>query len=115
MVCVSKTKTGLPTNIWLESVGVNKLNREGVIYIQNNYGDILCLSNELIPIYFMNEICIANSVNNTNIKYDDIQMILKYILDNIEIFLKHWNGDIDDQDVLNLLYSQERENSGFYQ
>ena len=73
MVCVSKTKTGLPTNIWLESVGAYKLNREGIIYIQNNY--------------------------------DDIQMILKYILDNVKIFLKHWNGDIDDQDVLNLLYS----------
>ena len=28
MVCVCKGKTGLPTNIWLESVGVNKLNRE---------------------------------------------------------------------------------------
>lgn len=108
MVCVGKTKTGLPTNIWFESVGVNKLNREGVIYIQNNYRDISCLDNELIPICFSNEICIAKSVYNNNIKYDDIQMILQYVSDNVEIFLKHWNGDIDDQDLLNLLYSQDK-------
>lgn len=31
----------------------------------------------------------------------------KLDLDNVEMFLKHWNGDIDNRAVLNLLYSQE--------
>lgn len=113
MVCVCKGKTGLPTNIWLESVGVNKLNREGIIYFQNNYRDTICLDNELIPINILNSSCALKREYDINIKNDDMRMVLKYVADNAGIFLKHWNGDIDDQDVLNLLFGQEKFNKMF--
>ena len=113
MVCVSKKKSGLPINIWLESMAVNKLNREGIIYFQNNYRDTICLDNELIPINILNTSCDLKCEYDINIKSDDVQMILKYVADNAGIFLKHWNGDIDDQDVLNLLFSQEKYNKMF--
>lgn len=113
MVCVSKEKSGLPTNIWLESMAVDKLNREGIIYFQNNYRDTICLDNELIPINILNASCALKGEYDINIKIDDMRMVLKYVADNAGIFLKHWNGDIDDQDVLNLLFSQEKFNKIF--
>lgn len=113
MVCVSKKKSGLPINIWLESMAVNKLNREGIIYFQNNYRDTIYLKNELIPINILKASSGIKSVYDINIKSDDMRMVLKYVADNAGLFLKHWNGDIDDQDVLNLLFGQEKFNKMF--
>lgn len=35
---------------------------------------------------------------------------MKYISDNIKIFFKYFNGEIDDLDALNLLYGGKCEN-----
>ena len=113
MVCVSKKKSGLPINIWLESMAVNKMNREGIIYFQNNYKDTICIDDELIPINILNASCVSKCKYDIHIKNDDMLKVLKYVADNAGIFLKHWNGDVDDQDVLNILFSQEKFNKIF--
>ena len=96
MANISKDKTGLPFDIWLDSVGKDRKvsHRKPRLKVRLD-------NKELIPVSIEKEPKIL-------VKGKDIpkfRQFRKFLLLNYEILMKHWNLEIEDDDVLDLIKS----------
>lgn len=92
MANISKDRTGLPYDIWIDSAGSSRSVKHNSPRIK------VAVDKELIPISISEhpEILIDKSIPHES-------DLIKFIIDNQEIFLKHWKGEIDDGQIINFL------------
>ena len=112
MANVSRKKSGLPMNIWLDSAGSSRNIKHNTprVKIQNNYRDRFTDElSELIPVSISKNPEILVESVKLELKQKDIQRAFKFISDNYDVLMSHWNGEIDDQDALNILLSKEKD------
>ena len=93
-IIVSKTDTGLPCDLVLESSGVKKHSQSRIPTISTRS----VLGNTTISISDKPEV-----ITNHNTHIGDIDTITKWIARNKELLLEHWNKELTDREVLLLL------------
>lgn len=105
MANLAKRRTKLPVNIWVDEVGNNrKVKHDDIrLKIQNDYGERA--NDNLIPV----------SIDNKNpevlagkldIDIKDFQIIQKWIIENYDILVQHWEGEIDTDELKDILRSR---------
>ena len=96
MANISKDKTGLSYDIWLDSVGKDRKvsHRKPRLKVRLD-------NKELIPVSIEREPKIL--VKGKEIP--KFRQFKKFILLNYDILMKHWNLEIEDDDVLDLIKS----------
>ena len=99
-----KVDTGLPYDIWLDSKGKER-------NIPHNYPRIkVDVDGNLIPVIISDNPIIPESVGIKNFK--KFNEIKKFIIKNKDILLKHWNKELSDREILNLLTVNNKEIPG---
>lgn len=92
MANIKKSRTGLPYDIWVDSAGSSR-------NIQHNSPRLkIDVDGELIPFSISEhpEMLVDKKIPHQT-------DLIKFIQDNNEIFMKHWNGEIDDGQIINYL------------
>lgn len=102
MANLAKRRTKLPVNVWVDEVGSNRNvpHDEPRLKIQNDYSE---RANEnLIPISISD---IEPKVLEGKLEIDkkDFQIIQKWIIKNYNDLINHWNGEIDTDDLKDIL------------
>ena len=92
MANLKKHESGLPYDIWLDSVGRSRNTPHNVMRIKVSIGD------ELIPV-------IINSQRDIRPlrHFKREREIISWASDNYDILLKHWNGELSDGQALYIL------------
>ena len=92
MANINKSRTGLPYDIWVDSAGSSRIVKHNSPRLK------IDVDGELIPFSISEhpEILVNKNISNQNEE-------IKFIQDNNEIFIKHWNGEIDDGQIINYL------------
>lgn len=97
-----KEDTGLPYNIWLDSVGKNRKNKHSEprikVEVDNDFIPVIICDNPYIPI--------------EGKTFKKFSIIKKFIIDNKDILLQHWNKQLTDKEILNLLDKNNKEIPG---
>lgn len=100
MANIEKEDTGLPYNLWLDSIGKNRKNEHS-----GNPGLKINVNGNLIPIEISDNPEIPESVLKVSGKkfIKNLPIIKKYIKAYKEILLAHYNREITDNQVTSLL------------
>lgn len=101
MALLRKTKTGLPVNIWIDEMGSARNVKHNIprLKIQNDYNSNRTDNTLSIEISKNPKILSGTQ----NIKDKDINIIYKFIKRNLDLLLKHWNEEIDTDELKELL------------
>lgn len=95
MASVSKTDTGLPYSLWLDSAGTSRNTQHNEIRIKVDVnGDRIPVIVDKVNPY------IPASVNKT---IPEFSVIKDYIIKYYDVFVKHWKGELTDRQALNQL------------
>ena len=102
-------RTGLPRVIWIDSLGKDRNNKHNKhncprLKVQNIPG------NKIVPgDNFTIEISKKPKVirGEVKISYKELNSILDYISDNYDLFIKHWNRELNDDDLKEKLAERE--------
>lgn len=99
MCNVSKSKTGLPYNLWIDTAGESRGNQH------THTPRIKVLVNgEWIPLEVCDDPDIPESVRKTGVKdYPGLSIVKKYVKAYKKVLLAHYYEQIDDADALRLL------------
>ena len=97
-----KEDTGLPYDIWLDSEGKNRK-------VSHNSPRIkVSVDGKLIPVLISDNPDLPEDVLKKGTKrFRRFNEIRKFIIDNKEILLKHWNKELSDREILNLLVKEK--------
>ena len=107
MANVSKDDTGLPYNIWIDSLGKDRQNKHSLPRIKVD------VNGKLIPITIDDNPDIPESVKKTGTKdFARIAEVKKYIRAYKDVFLAHYNRQITDRQALNLLVDISKAEEG---
>lgn len=102
VACASKQETGLPYDVYVDSLGADKrwrrwpgIPRIGVI---------------------VNDIVVPASISDTPVilsgrEFTDSKIVLEWIAHFHEPLLKHWNKELDDLEILTTITSKDLRNS----
>ena len=95
MANATKNDTGLPYDIWLDSAGKNRKNKRSEPRFK------VSIDNDLIPISISKDpkVLIEKEIKKWS-------LIKKFVVDNYEDLMKHWNGELTDREILNILYDK---------
>lgn len=99
MANVNKQDTGLPYDIWIDSMGLNRNNthNEPRIKVEVDHNLIPMTISKTNP-------DIPESVKKQGITtFKGINKIKDYIKKYYDVFIKHWNKELTDKQALNLL------------
>lgn len=89
---IRKDRTGLPYDLWVDSLGSSRNIEHNLPRVKFNIdGDLVPFSIEDSP-----KILIDEEVRHH-------RDLIKFIKDNKDILLKHWNHEIDDGQIINYL------------
>lgn len=99
-----KEDTGLPYDIWLDSRGKER-------NISHNLPRIkVDVDGNLIPVIISDDPRIPDNIKiKTFRKFNEVR---KFIIQNKDVLLKHWNKELTDREVLNLLNVSNKEIPG---
>jgi hypothetical protein len=102
MSALYKKKTNLPINIWVDDIGAGRNNKHNLprIKVQNDYGDRTTEDNFSVSISKTPEIL----VGDCKLKQKDLNKIFDWIKENYDLLIKHWNQEIDTDELKELLY-----------
>lgn len=104
-----KDRSKLPVNLWLDTAGSvrNIKHKKPTLKIQNNKSEYLRNRKDLIPISISAnpEVLLKNYRTKLNISEKELEIMINFIAENYIILLKHWNGEIDDYEVLDIMNS----------
>lgn len=96
MANIQPNRTRISSVLYATFNGKNEgFKRRARVKVRTNSG--------LIPIQLEPSVKIPPSVDVSKLKNEDIVKIKEatnYIASNIDLFLKHWNGEIDDADLI---------------
>lgn len=96
MANIQPSRTGISSVLYATFNGKNEGFKRGArVKVRTNSG--------LIPIQLEPNVKIPPNVDISKLKNEDIIKIkeaVNYIASNIDLFLKHWNGEIDDADLI---------------
>lgn len=96
MANIQPNRTGISSVLYATFNGKNEGFKYGArVKVRTNFG--------LIPIQLEPSVKIPPNVDISKLKNEDIIKIKEatnYIASNIDLFLKHWNGEIDDADLI---------------
>lgn len=107
MANVSKDDTGLPYNIWIDSLGKDRQNKHNSPRIKVD------VNGKLIPVTIGDNPDIPESVKKTGTKdFACIAEVKKYIRAYKDVFLAHYNRQITDRQALNLLVDISKAEEG---
>jgi putative endonuclease len=95
MATISKEETGLPYDIWIDSMGIDRKGKHNQPRLK------IKVNNNLIPISIEDNPRVL--VGNAK-KIKELDKIFKFIKENLEILQKHWQKELDDRETLNLIY-----------
>jgi hypothetical protein len=96
----SKSKTGLPYNIYLSIKPQNKKDNTFRVKIQNDYADKFNINNLIsvvIDIHTFNYKVISSS--KVKLSDKEIKMSVDYVKQNAKPIFDYWNGLIDSDDL----------------
>lgn len=99
---LAKRRTKLPVNVWIDEVGSNRNvpHDDPRLKIQNDYGE---RANEnLIPVSIDKENPIVLE-GKLEIDNKDFKIIQKWIIENYKDLMRHWNGELDTDDLKDIL------------
>ena len=98
-----KRKTGLPVNIWVDDIGVNRKNKHNLprIKVQNNTADKRQEDTFSLTISKTPEV-VAGTCKLDNAILDTVK---NYIIKNYNVLMQHWNQEIDIEELKDILYS----------
>lgn len=102
MANLAKRRTKLPVNVWIDEVGSNRNvpHDDPRLKIQNDYGE---RANEnLIPVSIDKENPIVLE-GKLEIDNKDFKIIQKWIIENYKDLMRHWNGELDTDDLKDIL------------
>ena len=92
MANLRKQESGLPYDIWLDSIGCARNTHHKVMRIKVGVGD------ELIPVI------IASQRDIRPLRPFRMENeIVSWVVHNYDTLFKHWNGELSDRQALNLL------------
>ena len=99
MANIFSEESGLPVNIWIDELGKYRSNKHSLprLKIQNDYGK-KPNRNKLIPISIEKEPKVLSGT--LKLKSKDFKIIQRFIQLNLDILIKHWNGDIGTQTLM---------------
>ena len=107
MANFGKDRSKLPVNLWLDTAcSVRTIKHKNPrVKIQNNKSEYLRYRKDLISISISDnpEVLLKNYKTKLKISEKELKIMLKFISENYIILLKHWNGEIDDYEVLDIL------------
>lgn len=92
MLRIAKKRTGLNYDLWCDSLG--KLRDADIlpyVAIQSDIKDGEWLVLDIVE-------AVIKTGNHTF--FPEYEKIIAYIVEHREVFLKHWNGEIDDLDLI---------------
>ena len=92
MINLRKQESGLPYDIWLDSASCTRNTHHNVTRINVGIGD------ELIPVIITSQKDIR-PLRHFNMENE----IILWASDNYDTLFKHWNGELSDRQVLNIL------------
>lgn len=97
-------RTGLPMVFWVDNVGSDRTTKHNLprIKVQNILGDkrtddVFSLSISKEPEILAGECKLSSS---------DLKIIMQYVIDNYDILMQHWNGEIDEDELKEILYNK---------
>lgn len=105
MANLEKDESGLPYNIWLDSVGKY---REVSHNLPRIKVDIYNNCKILVPVS-IDKSNPENLSRNPHIKINKFGKVSKWIIKNYDILIKHWNHEIKDSQALNMLNKDYKE------
>ena len=101
MALLRKSKTGLPVNIWIDEMGSARNVKHNIprLKIQNDYNSNR--TDNTLSIEISENPKILSGMQN--IKDKDMNIIYDFIKRNLDLLLKHWNEEIDTDELKELL------------
>lgn len=102
MSALYKKRTELPINIWVDDIGAGRNNKHNLprIKVQNNYADRTSEDTFSVSISKTPEIL----AGECKLKQKDLKEIFDWIIKNYDVLYKHWNQEIDTDELKELLY-----------
>ena len=99
MAKIDKKDTKLPVDIWVNSLGKNRNSHQNlpIVKIPKDKNNDTQTGN-LVPIVLNNTILVKGA---TKLTENEIKDIIQFLERNKDFFLKHWNGEINDRELLN--------------
>lgn len=96
MAILRKEKTGLPIHLWVDDSGFTRDIRHNLprLKMQANKSDSPSRDN-LIPISISSTPMILAGKEKLKMSLKDLKEVIKYIKDNYDLFLAHYNQEID--------------------
>ena len=102
MSTIYKKRSKLPVNIWVDDIGNNQSIEHNIpkIKVQNNESDkvqddTFVLSIEKNPKILAGE---------CKLKSNQLKEIEKFIINNYDLLIQHWNQEIDTDDLKDIIY-----------
>lgn len=103
MANVSKEDTGLPYDLWIDSIGSDRNSKHSAPRLK------VRIDGKFIPVLLSDNPDIPDSVKKAGIKdFPHLSEIKKYIKAYLDIFLAHYNKELTDKQALNILSTIDR-------
>lgn len=98
-----KRKTGLPVNIWVDDIGIERKNKHDKprIKVQNNTSDRRQSDTFSLSISKTPEVI----AGTCKLDSDILNEVKQYVIKHYDILIKHWNQEIDIEELKDVLYS----------
>lgn len=97
MATLSKVKSGLPYDVWIDSTGKDRKVSHSLPRIKVDIGD-----GKRVPVS-IDKVNPKNLSRNPKTEIPKFSVISKWVIKHYDTLLKHWNHEIDDEDALHML------------